>query len=86
MPEAFAGGSAGGEVDGGVEGAEPAAWNNTVHDVAGGMGGVAGAVVGAEGCGDRDAGGEPGRVEIEGLIGFFVNTLVLRLDLSVHRR
>src|SRR5690242_10430996 len=54
------GSGAGGEADGGVEGTEPAAWDDDVHDVAGGMGCFAGKVVGAGGSGDRNAGSQSG--------------------------
>src|SRR6202034_1479894 len=55
------GGAAGGierGVDGGVEGTERAAGDNAVHDATGGVGGVAGQVVGAAGCGGGGAGSE----------------------------
>ena len=70
------------ELTAGSEGAEPASWHDAVHDAAGGMGGAAGRLSGQDDSGDRHAGGQPCRVEIEGLIGFFVNTLALRVDLS----
>ena len=54
-------GGAGRELIDRAERVEPAAWSDVVHDAAGGMGGVAGAVVGAGGGGDRDAGGQPGK-------------------------
>src|SRR5882724_9869837 len=46
------------KVDGGVEGVEPAVRDDDVHDVTGRVGGVAGAAVGAAGCGSWNTGGE----------------------------
>src|ERR1043166_3846615 len=42
-----------------AEGVKPAAWSNVIHDIAGGMGGPDGTVIGAGGGGDRDTGGQP---------------------------
>src|SRR6478735_8148986 len=44
-----------------AEGVKPAAWSDVIHDIAGGMGGADGTVIGAGGGGDRDTGGQPGK-------------------------
>ena len=57
MPERSAGGIGGG-IDGEVERTERAAGDDAVYDATGGLGSVAGSVVGSAGFGDRYAGGE----------------------------
>src|SRR5438270_608046 len=44
-----------------AEGVKPAAWSNVIHDIAGGMGGADGTVIGAGGGGDRGSCGQSGK-------------------------
>jgi len=64
------GSGVGWEVDGGVEGVEPAAWDDDVHDVAGGVGGAAGRLSGQQDVVIGTAAANRGRKEIEGLMDF----------------
>ena len=44
-----------------AERVKPAAWGDVIHDIAGGVGGPDGTVIGAGGGGDRDSGGQSGK-------------------------